>query len=69
MGTSGCIYAISETLGVYLQFSKTPGVYSEFSQDVIAEFIYDEIYMHFGASQEIFTGGGKNLSAGVVQRF
>src|SRR5439155_20607780 len=27
------------------------------TKDVIAEFIYDEIYMHFGAPQEIFTDG------------
>ena len=39
------------------------------TKDVIAEFIYDEIYMHFGAPQEIFTDGGKNLWAGVVQRY
>jgi len=39
------------------------------TKDVIADFIYDEIYMHFGAPQEIFTDGGKNLWAGVVQRY
>ena len=38
-------------------------------KEVIADFIYDEIYMHFGAPQEIFTDGGKNLWAGVVQRY
>src|SRR5437773_3352095 len=39
------------------------------TKDVIAEFIYDEIYMHFGAPQEIFSDGGKNLWGGVVQAY
>ena len=39
------------------------------SKDVITDFIYDEIYMHFGTPQEIFTDGGKNLWADVVQRY
>jgi hypothetical protein len=39
------------------------------TEEAITEFIYDEIYMHFGAPQEIFTDGGKNLWAGVVQRY
>jgi hypothetical protein len=32
--------------------------------ETIAEFIYDEIYMHYGAPQEIFTNGRKNLRGG-----
>jgi hypothetical protein len=32
-----CTYAISKTLGVYLQFPKTPGVYSEFSLFCISD--------------------------------
>ena len=39
------------------------------TEDAIAEFIYDEIYLHYGAPQEIFTDGGKNLWGGVVQRY
>jgi len=39
------------------------------TKDVITDFIYDEIYMHFGAPQEIFMDGGKNLWADVVQRY
>jgi hypothetical protein len=39
------------------------------TEDAIAEFIYDEIYMHYGTPQEIFTDGGKNLWGGVVQRY
>ena len=39
------------------------------TEDAIAEFIYNEIYMHFGAPQEIFTDGEKNLWGGVVQRY
>jgi len=39
------------------------------TEDAIAEFIYDEIYMHYGAPQEIFTDGGKNLWGGVVQKY
>lgn len=31
------------------------------TEDAIAEFIFHEIYMHYGAPQEIFTDGGKNL--------
>ena len=30
-------------------------------KETIAEFIYDEIYMHYDAFQEIFTDEGKNL--------
>jgi hypothetical protein len=39
------------------------------TKEAIAEFIYQEIYMHFGAPQEIFTDGGSNLWAGVVQKY
>jgi hypothetical protein len=39
------------------------------TEDAIAEFIYNEIYMHYGAPQEIFTDGGKNLWGGVVQKY
>jgi hypothetical protein len=39
------------------------------TEDTIAEFIYNEIYMHFGAPQEIFTDGGKNLWGGVIQKY
>ena len=39
------------------------------TEDVIADFIFDEIYMHYGAPQEIFTDGGKNLWGGVVQKY
>jgi hypothetical protein len=38
-------------------------------KEVIADFIYNEIYMHFGGPREIFTDGGKNLWAGVVRRY
>jgi hypothetical protein len=39
------------------------------TEEAIAEFIYSEIYMHFGAPQEIFTDGAKNLWGGVVQKY
>ncbi len=39
------------------------------TEDAIAEFIFHEIYMHYGAPQEIFTDGGKNLWGGVVQSY
>ena len=39
------------------------------TEEAIAEFIYDEIYLHYGAPQEIFTDGGKNLWGGVVQAY
>ena len=39
------------------------------TEETVAEFIFQEIYMHFGAPQEIFTDGGKNLWGGVVQKF
>jgi transposase InsO family protein len=39
------------------------------TEDAIAEFIFQEIYMHFGAPQEIFTDGGKNLWGGAVQKY
>ena len=42
---------------------------SKATEEAIAEFIYHEIYMHYGAPQEIFTDGGKNLWGGVVQRY
>ena len=39
------------------------------TEDAIAEFIFQDIYMHYGAPQEIFTDGGKNLWGGVIQRY
>ena len=41
------------------------------TEDNIAEFIFNEIYMHFGAPQEIFSDGGKNLleHKGAVELF
>lgn len=39
------------------------------TEDSIAEFIFNEIYMHFGAPQEIFSNEGKNLQGGVVQAY
>jgi len=39
------------------------------TEEPIAEFIHDEIYTHYGAPQEIFTDGGKNLWGGVVQKY
>jgi len=39
------------------------------TEDAIAEFIFHEIYMHYGAPQEIFTDGGKNLWGGAVQQY
>ena len=41
----------------------------EATEDAIADFIFHEIYMHYGAPQEIFTDGGKNLWGGVVQKY
>ena len=41
----------------------------EATQTAIADFIYEEIYMHYGAPQEIFTDGGSNLWGSVVQEF
>ena len=38
-------------------------------EDVIADFIFHEIYMHYGAPQEIFTDDEKNLWEGVVQSY
>ena len=38
-------------------------------EDAIVEFIFQEIYMHYGAPQEIFTDGGKNLWGGAVQQY
>jgi Integrase zinc binding domain len=35
----------------------------------IADFIFNEIYMQYGAPQEIFTDGGKNLWSGVVEEY
>lgn len=37
------------------------------TDEAIADFIFEEIYMHYGAPQEIFSDGGKNLWSGVVQ--
>ena len=39
------------------------------TEDAIAEFIFSEIYMHYGAPQEIFTDGGRNLWGGVVENY
>ena len=39
------------------------------TEDAIAEFIFDEIYMHYGAPQEIFTDMGANLSGKVVEAY
>src|SRR4030095_302048 len=39
------------------------------TEEAIAEFIHDEIYMQYGAPQEIFTDGGKNLCGGAVQKY
>ena len=39
------------------------------TEEAIVEFIHDEIYMHYGALQEIFTDGGKNLWGGAVQKY
>ena len=39
------------------------------TEEAIAEFIHDEIYMQYGAPQEIFTDGGKNLWGGAVQKY
>jgi transposase InsO family protein len=39
------------------------------TKETITDFIYNEIYMHFGAPQEIFTDRGKNLGAEVVQEY
>jgi hypothetical protein len=39
------------------------------AEDAIAEFIFKEIYLQFGAPQKIFTDGGKNLWGGVVQKY
>ena len=33
------------------------------------DFIYNEIYMHYGVPQEIFTDGGKNLWGDAMQRY
>jgi len=39
------------------------------TSEAIAEFIFSEIYMHFGAPQEIFTDGGSNLWGEVVEKY
>jgi hypothetical protein len=39
------------------------------TEDEITDFIFHEIYMHYGAPQEIFTDGGKNLWGGAVQAY
>ena len=39
------------------------------TKEAIADFIHDEIYLHYGAPQEIFTDGGKNLWGGVVEQY
>jgi RNase H-like domain found in reverse transcriptase/Reverse transcriptase (RNA-dependent DNA polymerase)/Integrase zinc binding domain/Retroviral aspartyl protease len=39
------------------------------TEDAIADFIFHDIYMHYGAPQEIFTDGGKNLWGGAVQKY
>ena len=37
---------------------------SEAAEHAIADFIYEEIFLHYGAPQEIFSDGGKNLWGG-----
>jgi hypothetical protein len=39
------------------------------TEDEIADFIFHEIHMHYGAPQEIFIDGGKNLWGGAVQAY
>ena len=39
------------------------------TEEAIADFIYEEIYLHYGAPQEIFSDGGKNLWGGVVEKY
>jgi hypothetical protein len=39
------------------------------TDEAIADFIFNEIYMHYGAPHELFSDGGKNLWSGVVQAF
>jgi hypothetical protein len=41
----------------------------EATEEAVAEFIFSEIYMHYGAPQELFTDGGKNLWGSVVQEY
>ena len=41
----------------------------EATQETIADFIFHEIYMHYGAPQEIFTDRGANLWGNVVQTY
>ena len=41
----------------------------EATSEAIAEFIFSEIYMPFGAPQEIFTDGGSNLWGDVVENY
>ena len=44
-------------------------VMAKATEDSIMEFIFSKIYTHFGAPQEIFSDGGKNLWGGVVQAY
>jgi hypothetical protein len=37
---------------------------SEAAENGIADFIYEEIFLHYGALQEIFSDSGKNLWGG-----
>jgi hypothetical protein len=39
------------------------------TKDAIADFSFHEVYVHYGAPQEIFTDGGKDLWGGVVQKY
>ena len=39
------------------------------TEDAIADFIFHEIYMHYGTPQKIFTDDGKNIWGGVVQSY
>jgi hypothetical protein len=39
------------------------------TEDTIADFIFHEIYMHFGAPQEILSDGGSNLWGKVVETY
>ena len=38
-------------------------------KEIIADFIFNEIYMHYKAPQELFSDEGKNLWRDVVQAF
>src|SRR5437667_2431418 len=64
MGNRWIIVAVDYATG-----SPVAKAVAKATEDNIAEFIFNEIYMHFGAPQEIFSDGGKNLWGGVVQAY